>query len=156
LENQMAFDLDDFAETVQADILREARKVYSEEVIRRWQNPPHFEQMENPDGYAKIKGPCGDTIEIFLSIKETCITRATFTTDGCASSLASASMACDLALGKSLAELYAVGPSAILDALGGLPEKDQHCPLLAANALRAAAVNCRELLQQPWKKIYRH
>ena len=138
----MESDLDAFVSDLQARLIRDAREVYSEEVIRRWLDTPHAGVMKDPDAHARVTGPCGDTMEMFLAIREGCVARASFYTDGCASTIACGSMTCDLALGKTIAGLREVTQEAILEALGGLPEADLHCALLAANTLHAAARDC--------------
>ena len=65
-QKDMSEDLDKTIEQIQALINAEARKVYSEKVVERWLNPTHMGEIENPQGYGKITGPCGDTIHIFL------------------------------------------------------------------------------------------
>jgi nitrogen fixation NifU-like protein len=132
-------DLDAFVGDLQARVIKDARQVYSEEVIRRWLDTPHAGVMKDPDAHARVTGPCGDTMEVFLAIREGRVARASFVTDGCASTIACGSMACDLALGKTVAGLRGVTQEAILKALGGLPEADLHCALLAATTLDEAA-----------------
>ena len=139
---QVEPDLDAFVGDLQARVIKDARKVYSEEVIRRWLDTPHAGVMRNPDAHARVTGPCGDTMEMFLRVNEGCVSEASFVTDGCASTIACGSMTCDLALGKTVAGLREVTQEAILEALGGLPEAALHCALLAANTLHAAARDC--------------
>ena len=134
-------DLDTFADDLQARVVKDAREVYSEEVVRRWLDTPHAGVMENSGARARVTGPCGDTMEMFLRVSEGCVSEASFVTGGCASTIACGSMTCDLALGKTVAGLRELTQEAILEALGGLPEADQHCALLAANTLRAAAAD---------------
>ena len=112
-------DLDAFVSDLQARLIRDAREVYSEEVIRRWLDTPHVGVMKDPDAHARVTGPCGDTMEVFLAIREGRVARASFYTDGCASTIACGSMTCDLALGKTIAGLREVTQEAILEALGG-------------------------------------
>lgn len=135
---QVEPDLDTFASDLQARIVEGARKVYSDEVIRRWLDTPHAGVMNDPDGRARITGPCGDTMEMFLRVSNGRVARASFVTDGCAPAIACGSMACDLALGKAIAKLWEVTREAVIEALGGLPEGSQHCALLAAMTLHAA------------------
>lgn len=132
-------DLDAFVGDLQARVIKDAREVYSEEVVRRWLDTPHAGVMKDPDSHARVTGPCGDTMEVFLAIREGRVARASFVTDGCASTIACGSMTCDLALGKTVAGPCEVTQEAILKALGGLPEADQHCALLAARTLHEAA-----------------
>ena len=62
-------------------------------------------------------------------------------TDGCASSIASGSMATELAEGKKIEESAKISQQMILDALDGLPEESVHCALLASNTLKEAIRN---------------
>jgi nitrogen fixation NifU-like protein len=134
----------DFEKTVnelQASIMEDARKVYSEEVIERWLNPRNLGKIRNPDGFAKIKGPCGDTMQISFNVKDGRLSKIKFMTDGCASSLAAGSMATELAQGKKIEQATEISPQMILDALDGLPEESVHCALLASNTLKEAIKN---------------
>ena len=132
-------DLDAFVGDLQARVIKDAREVYSEEVVRRWLDTPHAGVMKDPDAHARITGPCGDTMEVFLATREGRVARASFVTDGCAATIACGSMTCDLGLGKTIAGLREVTQGAILSGLGGLPEADSHCALLAARTLHEAA-----------------
>jgi nitrogen fixation NifU-like protein len=135
---------DDFEKTVnelQASIMEDARKIYSGKVIERWLNPRNWGKMKNPDGFARVKGPCGDTMQISFKVKDQRILRVRFTTDGCASSIAAGSMAAELAKGKRLEEAMKISQQMILTALDGLPEESIHCALLASNTLKEAIKN---------------
>jgi nitrogen fixation NifU-like protein len=58
----------------------------SEKVVDYGNNPRNYGSLEKPDGYAKIKGPCGDTMEMFLKIRNDKIDDIRYTTDGCMTS----------------------------------------------------------------------
>jgi nitrogen fixation NifU-like protein len=132
-------DVDKFARALQEQIMKQIRQQYSQTVIDHWQNPRNFREIENPDGCAKVKGPCGDTMEMFIKIKRDKISECTFQTDGCGTTIACGSIATELTEGKSFTQaLASVGSSEILKKLGGLPEADVHCALLAAETLRRA------------------
>ena len=98
----------------------------------------YFGPLEKPDGHACITGPCGDTMMFWLNIDDDVIKYATFTTDGCAPSIASGAMAARLAEGKPVRAAKGIEQQEILNALGGLPEDHAHCALLAATALHTA------------------
>lgn len=136
-------DLEKFKSELQEQIMEQVRKRYSHTVIDHWQNPRNFRKMKNPDGYAKVKGPCGDTIEMFVKTKEKTITECTFQTDGCGTSIACGSITTELPKDKSLIQaLASVSSGEILEKLGGLPEADVHCARLAAETLRRAIADC--------------
>jgi nitrogen fixation NifU-like protein len=131
----------DFEKTVnelQASIMEDAKKIYSEKVIERWLNPRNRGKVRNADGIAKIKGPCGDTMQISFKVKDGRLSEIKFMTDGCASSIAAGSMATELAKGKKIEEAVKISQQMILDALDGLPEESVHCGLLASNTLKEA------------------
>ncbi|MBN1569805.1 MAG: iron-sulfur cluster assembly scaffold protein [Acidobacteria bacterium] len=111
------------------------REVYSETAIDHGMNPRNVGEIQDADGFGKITGPCGDTMSIWIKIKDNTIIDAKFTTDGCGTSRASGSMATEIAKGKDLAEAQRISRQDILDGLGGLPEESEHCALLAANTL---------------------
>jgi len=149
-------DVDKFAQELQEQILEQIRKRYSETVIDHWQNPRNSKKIENPDGYAKVKGPCGDTMEMFLKINNGNISESGFQTDGCGTTIVCGSLATELALNKSFTQALAVvSADEILKKLGGLPLSDVHCAQLAAETLRRALADCLCQKKAPWKKHYR-
>jgi nitrogen fixation NifU-like protein len=147
----MSSELDD----LQALVMADARRIYSETVIDHAMNPRHLGTMQDADGFARVTGPCGDTMEIWLKVKSSMITDISFMTDGCGPSIASGSMVTALAKGKSVGEAQRIGQQDILDALGGLPDESKHCALLASNTLKEAIRDYLALLKEPWKKAYR-
>jgi nitrogen fixation NifU-like protein len=116
----------------------------SEKVVDYGNNPRNYGSLDKPDGYAKIKGPCGDTMEMFLKIRNDKIDNISYTTDGCMTSHAAGTAATVMAQGKTVRDCLKINQSSILEHLGGMPEDSEHCALLAANtfhkALRAYAV----------------
>jgi len=134
----MSSDFEKTANELQASIMEDARKIYSEKVIKRWLNPRNLGKIRNPDGFAKIKGPCGDTMQVSFKVKNHRISNIRFTTSGCATSIASGSMATELAKGRKIEEAAEISQEMILDALDGLPEESVHCALLASNTLKEA------------------
>ena len=135
-------------------IKAEMRKVYSETTIDHAMNPRNLRGMEDADGFARVTGPCGDTMEIWLKVKNGTIAEANFLTDGCGTSIASGSMATEMAKGKAVAQAQRISQQGVLSALGGLPEESKHCALLAANTLKAAIRDYLAMKKEPWKKAY--
>ena len=119
-------------------IYMELIKIYSPEAIDRWIDPENFGSIETPDAHASLTGRCGDRMEIFLSFHDEKVKKATYMTDGCASSNICGSFAADMAVGKSPDEIIEVTGEAVIERAGGLPEKDRHCAYLAAETLQAA------------------
>lgn len=136
-------------------IKAEMRKVYSETVIDHSMNPRNMGNLDGADGFAKVTGPCGDTMEIWLKLKNGTVADATFMTDGCGTSIASGSMATEMAKGKTVPQAQRISQQDVLGALGGLPEESEHCALLAANTLKEAIRDYLAMKKEPWKKAYR-
>lgn len=104
--------------------------------------PRNYGAMEDSQGNARITGPCGDTMEFWLTVRDGKVERVSFITTGCGPSLASGSMTTTLAGGKSIDDVMALRQKDVLDALQGLPKESEHCALLAVNTLRAACEDC--------------
>lgn len=151
----MEQDVEEFVRKLQEQIYQQARELYSETVIDHWRNPRNQGAMENPDGHARIKGPCGDTMEIFLRVDDDIITEPRFLTDGCMTTLVSASMAVELASGQTTSLASGISQEDILEGLGGLPPESRHCALLAANTMWAAIQDYIQTRDEPWKRLYR-
>jgi nitrogen fixation NifU-like protein len=142
---------DKFEEMVRAKML----EVYSEAVVEHSMNPKNMGEIEGADGCARVTGPCGDTMQLWLKLKGETIQEASFLTDGCGTSVASGSMVTELAKGKKLGQARKISQEDVLNALGGLPEESEHCALLAADTLKAAIRDYLAMKKEPWKKAYR-
>jgi nitrogen fixation NifU-like protein len=149
-------DVAKFARELQEQIMEDIRRNYSPAVIDHWQNPRNYRRMEEADGYAKNTGTCGDTMEMFLRVKDEKVIECTFQTDGCGTTIVCGSVATEMAAGKPFIEaLGAVSAAEILRVLGGLPEDSVHCAQLAAETLRRALADYLYQKNAPWKKDYR-
>jgi len=146
----MALEWEQFKESTK----EEKEKVYSRVAFDYATNPRNLGDMEDADGFAKLTGPCGDTIQIWLRINDDTITNATFTTDGCGNAIASCGMVTEMAKGKSVSEAQKISQQDILSILGGLPKEGEHCALLAANTLKEAIRDYLAMKKEPWKRAY--
>lgn len=130
--------LDELARDIEDDQDQRIRETYGDRVWRRWRHPARMGRMSDAHGHGSVTGACGDTLEVFLRFEADVVQDASFVTDGCGPSQVCGSMAAELALGKSPAQLAGLDGRTILEALGGLPEDDAHCAFLAVNALHGA------------------
>jgi len=110
--------------------------------------------MENPDGYGRRTGACGDTVEMFIRVRNKRIRSVSFISDGCINTFACANTVSLMVEGKSIDEAWAIEPEKIVDYLETLPEENVHCAELATGALYLALINYRELQHSPWRKLY--
>ncbi len=106
-------------------------------------HPRHYGPAQECDGHVRIKGPCGDTMEFWVSLRDGVLERVSFVTDGCGASRACGSMAVSLAEGRSLEEALQLEQAEILAALGDFPAESEHCALLAATTLHSACRACQ-------------
>ena len=137
----MGHSLDEFMVRFQDEILKQVKETYGEKVYERWQNPLYRGAIKDPDGYARLKGRCEDTMEIFLKFEIDHVKHAAFQTDGCGSSIVCGSIAAEISFGKKPEDLLDVTGKKILDKLDGLPKEDEHCAFLAAATLHEAINN---------------
>ena len=135
--------------------MEEMKKTYSDTVIDHALNPRNMGNLLDADGVSQITGPCGDTMQIWLKVKNGKIIKAAFATDGCGTTRACGSIVTEIVQNKEIAQALGITRGSILERLGGLPENDQHCALLAANTLNSAIKNYLELKREPWKKAYK-
>lgn len=114
---------------------------YSKKVLEHFTNPQNVGELKDADAMATEGSPaCGDMITFSLKINpETHIVEdIKFKSYGCASNIATASIATVLAKGKHIEEIKAMKGKAIIDELDGLPAVKMHCAILAINGLKAA------------------
>ncbi len=138
-------------------IWQEMRKVYTETTIDHTLNPRNMGEMEDADGFGRVTGPCRDTMEIWLRMRNNIVVAATFSTDGCGTTIAAGSILTELVKGKSIPQVLRISQQDVLSALGGLPEDSKHCALLAVNALKEAFKDyfAFAFKREPWRRVYR-
>ena len=134
----MSENFDDFVEGLQNQIFEETRAAYGDIAFQRWLKPLYMGSINNPDGYGRVTGSCGDTMQIFLKFENNKVQEASFQTDGCGSSAVCGSFAVELSLGKNPDEIVKITGETILRKIGGLPEEDKHCAFLSADTLQEA------------------
>ncbi|WP_405346697.1 Fe-S cluster assembly scaffold protein NifU [Ruminococcus sp.] len=113
--------------------------LYSEKVMEHFLNPQNVGVIENADGVGEVgNAKCGDIMKMYLKIENEVITDVKFETFGCASAIASSSMATEMIKGKPVAEAMLLTNKAVAEALDGLPPHKMHCSVLAEEAIQAA------------------
>mgnify|MGYP002395225978 CR=1 FL=1 len=130
------------------------RSIYTAEVVDHALHPRNLGEIAGAGAFGQITGPCGDTMAIWLSIEGGVVSGAGFETDGCAATIAAGSMATQLVTGKTVAEAMKIGQECIESALGGLPEPNRHCALLAAETVKKAVRQYLVFRKEPWKALY--
>lgn len=80
----------------------------------------------------------GPYVQIWLKLDGERIAAASYETNGCPSSVACASMVCELAKEREMRRLVGLEPKDLITVLGGLPEGKEMYASLAVGALRNA------------------
>jgi nitrogen fixation NifU-like protein len=155
-EDERNASLQEAARRLQEQIERDVLTTYGPTVLEHWKHPRNLGLLENPDGYARLQGTCGDTMEMSVRVDGDVVVACGFQTDGCGTTVVCGSAATWLAMNRNLVDaLGAVSSRGILQLLGGLPEADVHCAELAAETLRRALADYLAHRKDPWKKGYR-
>lgn len=132
---------------------KKASELYSEKVISYGVHPKNYGIIDKPDGYASVVNDCGETLEIYLLIRNGRVEDAKFSTDGCLFTIAAGSAAAAMCVGKTPRECLMINQGAIMSFLEGIPADHAHCAFHAAltfhRALRNYAVTSRNQVRKP-------
>ncbi|QLA16141.1 iron-sulfur cluster assembly scaffold protein [Desulfolutivibrio sulfoxidireducens] len=135
---------DRLAEELQATCDADAVHHFGEAVVARWKAPRHMGVMFAPSTTVQVGGACGDSITIFLRIEGEHIIEASFSADGCGSSVVCTDAAMELVRGMTLDTAATLDAATILERLGGLPKDKEKSARVAARAVRQAVEDFRK------------
>ena len=113
--------------------------LYSDILLDHFRNPRNYGDLDSPDvSYENFNPLCGDRIRIELKLDDATIAVARFKGDGCAISIAAASLLTEMVTGADVAEAASLTDDRVIAALQSdiQPTRIQ-CALLALEALRA-------------------
>ncbi len=127
-----------FVDKIQEEVFTEAKNVFGEKGFDRWRNPRFCGKMEDADSFARVKGSCGDTMEMYLKFNGDHIERVSYVTDGCGSSSVAGSFTAELAVGKNVEQIFNISGADVLAEIGSFPEAEEHCAYLAVETLQEA------------------
>jgi len=114
--------------------------MYSAAVLDHFKNPRNAGDLPGATASVQLSNPvCGDVLLLSVRCEAGRIVEARFKATGCVTAMACASLATELLIGKTNAELAQIRSEAISEALGGLPAATFHGAQLAADAIRALA-----------------
>ena len=123
--------------------------LYSDKVMDHFLQPRNLGVIEDADGVGEVgNAKCGDIMKMYLKIDDDIITDVKFETFGCASAIASSSMATELIKGQRVEDAMQLTNKAVAEALDGLPAYKMHCSVLAEEAIRAALEDYQKKQEQ--------
>lgn len=134
----MKDEFEDFVQIIKQQMFEETKEAYGEIAFQRWRNPLFVGPMKDPDGYASLRGVCGDTMEFFLRFEGDRVLEASFQSAGCGSSTVCGSFAAEMAIGKKLDEIQQITGEAVIQKLESIPKDDEHLAFLAVETLQNA------------------
>ncbi|MFO7963946.1 MAG: iron-sulfur cluster assembly scaffold protein [Desulfobacterales bacterium] len=111
---------------------------FSEKAIDYYALKPHMGILPNADQVSGMTGTCGDTMEIYLEVKDGLITDAKYDVMGCIGAVSAAMAVVDLIKGKPLDCAETIGDSEVFYMLEEIPEEKHHCIQLAVKTLHKA------------------
>ena len=103
--------------------------------------PLNFGPLHGANVNTKKTGPCGDTMEFWLAVKDDdTISFATYTTDGCYHSMICGSAAAAIVIGKKLDFIKKLTYQDVLamPIATDIPKESHHCAQLAIDVLNMA------------------
>ncbi len=114
--------------------------IYAEELISHYEHPSNKGKLENPDAqFHEYNQTCGDDITVYLKIKAGAISDIKFDGDGCAISIASASMLTEAVKGKRTEDVEKMGFPELRQIIGIDPGPARlKCATLPLKALKEA------------------
>lgn len=132
------------------------RQTQIEFILDHYENPRHFGRLTEPTVVQKGgNSGCGDTLTFYLQVSDDRIGQIGFEGDGCTISLAAASMAAELCVGKTLAEVEAMPADVILDLLGReIAGTRLKCAMLGLNTVKEAVKKVAQLEPKPCVENY--
>jgi nitrogen fixation NifU-like protein len=119
--------------------------LYSDTILNHFRQPRNYGSVPDPDISCEDFNPlCGDRIRIELKVNGTIIEDVRFKGDGCAISIAAASLLTELISGSDLKYIEELSDEALLSRLASdiSPSRIQ-CAVLALGALRTGLRNYR-------------
>jgi nitrogen fixation NifU-like protein len=112
------------------------------------------ERPDQPDGYGKKTGDCGDTVEFFITLDGDTIRTLSYDIDGCLNTNACCNAIVSIVEGKALDSAWEITPEQVGGFLETLPADHFHCAELAVGTFYLALASARENQRSPWKKVY--
>jgi nitrogen fixation NifU-like protein len=112
--------------------------MHSERLLDHFRSPRNPGELAPPAIKVDVTNPaCGDMMRLSVRFEGGRVAEARFLTRGCTASIAASSALTEWMMGKTPAELAALRPAEIEEAVGGLEPASKHAAVLCVDAVRA-------------------
>ncbi|MBN1847695.1 MAG: iron-sulfur cluster assembly scaffold protein [Deltaproteobacteria bacterium] len=111
---------------------------FSQKALNYYFEKKYWGPIPDADLISETTGSCGDTMMVYLKIREDVIVDARFAVRGCIGTVVAAMAAGDLIIGKTLLQARSITDGDIFRELEEIPAKKHHCIQLAAKTLHQA------------------
>jgi nitrogen fixation protein NifU and related proteins len=112
--------------------------MHSAQLLDHFQNPRNVGELPPPAVTVEVANPiCGDILRLSVRFDGERASEARYLTRGCTASIAAGSALTEWVTGKTRAELSAINPAVVEDAVGGLIPESKHAAVLCVDAVRA-------------------
>lgn len=111
--------------------------MYSQTLLDHFRNPRNAGQLDAPAVTVEVENPaCGDILRLSARFGGGVVEQVRYQVRGCTASIAAGSALTEWMQGKTPAELQALRPAQIEDAVGGLAAESKHAAVLCCDALK--------------------
>lgn len=114
-----------------------AHPIYSDTFLDHFQNPRNVGELAPPAITVEVMNPvCGDILKLSALFENDAVSNAAYKARGCTASLTAGSALTEWMRNKSRAELAAINPAIVEEAVGGLIPESKHVAILCVDAVR--------------------
>ncbi len=111
--------------------------MHSDRLLDYFRNPRNAGELSPPAKRVDVSNPaCGDMLRLSARFENNVVAEARFQTRGCTAAIAATSALTEWMTGRSRAELAALTPSVIEEALGGLEPASKHAAVLCIDGVK--------------------
>ncbi len=112
--------------------------MYSEKLLDHFRNPRNAGDLDPPAVTVDVSNPaCGDMMRLSARFEADVVAEARYRTRGCTASIAAGSALTEWMIGKTRAQLAALKPAVVEEAVGGLAPESKHAAVLCVDAVKA-------------------
>ncbi len=107
-------------------------------MVKNDEGDEYFGRMNDPTSVGVIKGPCGDTMEIYIVVRNDTVEDVKYFTDGCGNTRSCGHAVARRAIGRKVTDALSISAGEIIRSGECKQESGRHCAILAVSTLYRA------------------